>query len=212
MSWSSECSRSFASSRDHNILEHVLSAVFIDRDGVICHNRADYVKSWDEFVFLPGVLAALARLAATDLVVVVITNQSAINRGQVAMRTVDDIHRRMVAAVEAAGGRVDAVYTCPHRPDEDCSCRKPRPGLLRQAAAELGLDLARSFLIGDSWEDIQAALAAGCRPYLVLTGRGQAQRAQAEHEAAGRFEVVHDLVQAVDAILASDEGRRMKDG
>jgi len=190
----------------------MLRAVFIDRDGVICHNRADYVKNWEEFTFLPGVLTALARLAASDLVVVVVTNQSAINRGQVAGAVVDDIHRRMVAAVEAAGGRVDAVYICPHRPDEDCPCRKPRPGLLQQAAVELGLDLTRSFVIGDAWEDIQAALAAGCQPYLVLTGRGQAQRGRAEREAAGRFEVVRDLAQAVEAILATDAGRRAQDG
>jgi D-glycero-D-manno-heptose 1,7-bisphosphate phosphatase len=179
----------------------MLPAIFIDRDGVICHNRADYVKRWDEFVFLPGALEALARLARSPFVIVIITNQSGINRGKVTLEAVEDIHRRMLRAIEQAGGRVDAIYLCPHRPDEGCTCRKPLPGLLHRAAAELGLDLAQSFLIGDALEDIQAACAAGCQPYLVLTGRGQAHRAQAEHALPGRFRVVRDLGEAVEAIL-----------
>ncbi len=179
----------------------MLSAIFIDRDGVICHNRADYVKRWDEFVFLPGALEALARLAKSHFAVVIVTNQSAINRGKVTLEAVEDIHRRMLQAIEAAGGRVDAIYLCPHRPDEGCACRKPLPGLLHRAAADLGLDLTQSYLIGDALEDIQAALAAGCLPYLVLTGRGQAHRAQAERALPGRFKVVRDLGEAVEAIL-----------
>lgn len=176
-------------------------AIFIDRDGVICHNRADYVKRWDEFAFLPGALEALARLASSDFALVIVTNQSGIGRGRVTLEAVEDIHRRMLRAIEQAGGRVDAIYLCPHRPDEGCTCRKPLPGLLHRAAAELGLDLSQSYLIGDALEDIQAACAAGCRPYLVLTGRGQAHRAQAERALPGRFRVVRDLGEAVEAIL-----------
>lgn len=182
----------------------MLPAVFIDRDGVICYNRADYVKRWAEFAFLPGALDALARLAKSGFAIVVVTNQSAINRGRVALETVEEIHQRMAAAIEEAGGRIDAIYLCPHRPDEGCTCRKPLPGLLQRAASELGLDLSRSFLIGDALEDVQAALAAGCRPYLVLTGRGHSHRAVAERESAasgGRLEVVRDLGEAVGAIL-----------
>ncbi|RLC65703.1 MAG: hypothetical protein DRI48_06440 [Chloroflexi bacterium] len=103
-------------------------AVFIDRDGVICRNRNDHVKSWREFVFIPGALEAMARLASLDLHIVIITNQAAINRGLISTAVVEDIHARMVRAIEAAGGRVDQVVYCPHRPDENCSCRKPRPG------------------------------------------------------------------------------------
>jgi D-glycero-D-manno-heptose 1,7-bisphosphate phosphatase len=178
-------------------------AIFIDRDGVICYNRADYVKRWAEFAFLPSALDALARVAKSEYAVVVITNQSGINRGRVLPETVEDIHRRMVAAIEEAGGRIDAVYICPHRPDEGCDCRKPLPGMLRRAAEELGLDLDRSFLVGDALEDVQAGLAAGVRPYLVLTGRGQVHRALVEREAKGYAEIARDLSAAVDAILSS---------
>lgn len=150
-------------------------AVFIDRDGVICRNRDDYVKSWGEFVFLPGALEALAQLARTDLYIVIVTNQSAINRGIVSAETVEDINTRMVLAIEAAGGRVDRVMYCPHRPDERCACRKPQAGMLLLAAKNLGVDLAHSYLIGDAETDMQAARAVGCRRYLVLTGRGRRQ-------------------------------------
>jgi D-glycero-D-manno-heptose 1,7-bisphosphate phosphatase len=150
-------------------------AIFLDRDGVINHNRADHVKSWPEFEFLPGSLLALRRLARLDWPVVVVTNQAMIGRGQASRDSVDDIHARMLTAVLRAGGRIDAVMLCPHRPDEDCACRKPRPGLLLDAADALGLDLARSFMVGDAASDVMAALNAGCQPVLVKTGRGSAQ-------------------------------------
>jgi histidinol-phosphate phosphatase family protein len=130
------------------------SAVFLDRDGVINANRSDYVKSWDEFAFLPGVFEALRRLREGSRTVVVVSNQSAIGRGIAAPAVVDAIHRRMRAEVAEHGGRIDAVFYCPHRPDEGCECRKPRPGLLRRAARELGLDLARSYLVGDAVSDV----------------------------------------------------------
>ncbi len=154
---------------------HTRRAVFVDRDGVICRNRSDYVKSWEEFVFLPGALEALTELARTDLYIVIVTNQSAINRGIVSAETVEEINSRMVLAIEAAGGRVDRVMYCPHRPDEHCACRKPQPGMLVMAAEDLGLDLAHSYLIGDAETDMQAGRAVGCRRYLVLTGRGRRQ-------------------------------------
>jgi len=118
-------------------------AVFLDRDGVINHNRSDYVKSWKEFVFLPGALEAIARLAASAYAIVVVTNQSAIGRGIIPVEAVDDIHRRMVRRVQSAGGRIDAVSLCPHRPDEGCLCRKPAPGMLWEAAGQLSIDLFR---------------------------------------------------------------------
>jgi len=182
----------------------VRRAVFIDRDGVICRNRRDHVKSWDEFVFLPGTRAALARLAESDLAVVIITNQAVINRGIVSVNTVEDIHRRMTQAIQAAGGRVDRVYYCPHRPDEQCGCRKPQPGMLFQAAKELGLDLERSYLIGDAWSDMLAGQAVGCRCYMVLTGRGRRQFLSCLRKGQNGFRLARNLQDAVHMILAEE--------
>jgi D-glycero-D-manno-heptose 1,7-bisphosphate phosphatase len=148
------------------------AAVFLDRDGVINRDRPDYVRSWDEFEFLPGVLEAFRILASRPLKIVVVSNQSCIGRGLVGRETVEEIHARMMEAVRKGGGRIDAVYYCPHRPDEDCPCRKPRPGLILRAARELDIDLAASWLIGDDLKDLDAAEAAGVRPVLVRTGHG----------------------------------------
>jgi D-glycero-D-manno-heptose 1,7-bisphosphate phosphatase len=177
-------------------------AIFLDRDGVINRNRPDHVKAWDEFEFLPGVLEALARLAGVGLPVLVISNQGAIGRGLTTQAAVDEINRRMAAEIRAAGGRIDDVLCCPHRPEDGCACRKPRPGLLLQAAERWDLDLAASVLVGDAETDILAAQRAGCRPLLVLTGRGAEQLAVLR--AAGRdgFLVAGDLPAAVDWISA----------
>jgi len=176
-------------------------AIFIDRDGVICHNQDDHVKSWKEFVFLPGVLEALARLARLDLYIIVTTNQAIINRHMVPVEVVEDIHAHMVRAIEAAGGRIDRVMYCPHRPDEHCVCRKPQPGLLLMAAEELRLDLSSSYLIGDAETDMQAARAVACHRYLVLTGRGQRQLIRCWLHGERGFTVVRNLGAAVNAIL-----------
>lgn len=179
-------------------------AVFIDRDGVICRNRRDHVKSWNEFVFLPGARAALAQLAETDLVVVVITNQAAINRGIVSVSAVEDIHRRMIQAIQVAGGRVDGVFYCPHRPDEQCGCRKPQPGMLLQAARELDIDLEHSYLIGDAWSDMLAGQGVGCQCYMVLTGRGRRQFLSCLPKGHNGFHLVRNLQGAVRMILARE--------
>ena len=178
-------------------------AVFLDRDGVINANRPDHVKTWDEFEFLPGALPALARLKGLGWPVVVISNQAAIGRGQVSQGVVEDIHARMVARIQEAGGRVDRVFYCPHRPEERCGCRKPQPGLLLQAAQEMDLDLHGSFLIGDAESDIQAALAVGCRPVLVKTGRGLAHLGAIQSSYAGQFHLAENLAAAVDWIISA---------
>jgi D-glycero-D-manno-heptose 1,7-bisphosphate phosphatase len=181
------------------------AAVFLDRDGVINENRDDYVKCWDEVHFLPGVFAALARLARAPFRIVLVTNQSPIGRGILTRQEVEAINRRLVAEVSVHGGRVDGVYTCPHHPDEGCDCRKPRPGLLLQAARDLDLDLSRSYLVGDAASDVEAALAAGCSPIFVLTGRGQGQQSLLDRQRHARVPVVQGLEEAIDFILA---GRR----
>ena len=177
------------------------SAVFVDRDGVINENRPDYVKSWEEFVFLPNVFEPLRQLAQNGLLIIVITNQSAINRGLVSPETVETIHSRMCEVVSGKGGRVDAVLACPHRPDENCTCRKPRPGLLFQAMERFGLDLSRSYLIGDALCDIAAALAVGCCPILVLTGLGRQESVRLKAHGYDGYRVATDLKEAVEWIL-----------
>jgi len=185
-------------------------AVFVDRDGVICRNRDDYVKSWDEFVFLRGALKALSRLAQLELVIIVVTNQSIVNRRMVPVDVVGDIHTRMVRVVEAAGGRIDRVMYCPHRPDEGCTCRKPEPGLLMAAAEEFGLDLSQSYLIGDAETDMLAGRAVGCHRYLVLTGRGRRQLIRCWLHGERGFTVVPNLGTAVNTIVRR-EGSREED-
>ena len=178
-------------------------AVFLDRDGVINENRADHVKNWSEFKFLPGAIEAVARFTRAGVRVFVITNQAIINRGLATTDVVDLLNRRMVQELERHGGHVHAVAYCPHRPDEQCGCRKPQPGLLIDLASRYGVDLRRSVIIGDALSDLEAGRAAGCRTLLVLSGRGRDQLAQALALGLGPFEVAADLSDAAELLLAA---------
>lgn len=143
--------------------------VFLDRDGVLVRDRPDYVKGWAEVEIVPGAFAALARLRSAGARIFVATNQSAVGRGIVRRETVDDIHERLARIAEAHGAPIDGFLVCPHRPDEGCACRKPKPGLLLQAQRECGFDLSTAYMVGDQASDALAALAAGCTP--ILLGR-----------------------------------------
>lgn len=176
-------------------------AIFLDRDGVINRNRPDHVKSWPEFEFLPGALEALRNLARLGWPIVVISNQGVIGRGLVSCDTVDMINAQMIDEVRCAGGRIDAVFHCPHRPGENCSCRKPRPGLLLYAAHHLRLDLSCSFMVGDAETDVFAAQAVGCRPVLVKTGRGTGHMALLRQESVMGYYLAEDLADAASWIL-----------
>lgn len=148
-------------------------AIFFDRDGVL--NRlipGGYVLAWDDFVWLPGAKEAIRQASAAGWLCAVLTNQSCIGRGLVTAARVREIHERMAAEIGAAGGRLSGVFVCPHHPEERCECRKPRPGLLLTAASALGLDLASSWLIGDSAADLEAATHVGVSTVLVRTGAG----------------------------------------
>ncbi len=182
-----------------------MRAIFLDRDGVICENRPDHVKNWSEFKFLPGVKNSLVKLSSLGLPIVVVTNQAVIGRGLASAEKVEEIHRLMVAEVTAAGGRIDRVYYCPHLPEEGCDCRKPKTGLLLQAAAEMGLDLNQSYLVGDAATDILAGQQVGCRTFLVLTGRGVEQLVPALHATAGHyFTVVRNLLEVADHLYRAE--------
>lgn len=139
--------------------------VILDRDGVLNSRmgKGEYVRSWSEWTWLPTVREGLARLAAAGVRTIVVTNQAGIARGAMSAADLEDIHRRMREEAEQAGGRIDAIYHCPHGWDEGCSCRKPKPGMLFQAQRDFHLDLSRTWFIGDDTRDAEAATAAGCR-------------------------------------------------
>jgi D-glycero-D-manno-heptose 1,7-bisphosphate phosphatase len=179
-------------------------AVFLDRDGVINENRPDYVKSLEEFVVLPGVLQALCLLSNTEMSVIVVSNQSAINRGLVNTETVEEINRHMIDLAQSVGGRIDAVFYCPHRPEEGCDCRKPRPGLLMEATRQLGIHLPGSYMVGDTLSDVQAALRVGAQPLMVLTGRGRKQAALLIEQGLEKVPVFKDLREAAWWILKQE--------
>jgi D-glycero-D-manno-heptose 1,7-bisphosphate phosphatase len=145
-------------------------AVFLDRDGVLNRKQppAQYVRSWEEFEWLPGALEALRLLREANYRIIVVTNQAGIARGMMTEADLLDIHRRMAADVRRTGGRLDAVYYCPHHWDEGCSCRKPKPGMLYEAQHTFNLNLSRTPFIGDDERDAQAAADAGC-PWLPVT-------------------------------------------
>lgn len=180
--------------------------VFLDRDGVINENRTDHVKSWDEFVFLPGALEALRVLHETGWRVVVITNQAIVNREIITRSALDEMHSRMTRIVELHGGAIEAVLACPHRPDENCECRKPRPGLLLQAAARYRLPLDQCYLVGDALTDVMAGNTVGARCLLVLTGRG-AHQFRDNRQACGPYGVAPDLKAAVQRLVRLEHER-----
>lgn len=182
-----------------------MKTIFLDRDGVICYNRPDHVKSWAEFRFLPGALEALTALSQAGCRIVVVTNQAGISRGLMTVEQVDEIHCRMSNAVAAAGGRVDRVLYCPHRPEEGCACRKPQPGLLWAAAREYPVEWDQAYLVGDHWTDVQAGLSAGCRTFLVLTGRGRRAAVAAEIRQQRGYLVSRSLNHTVKHILSDRE-------
>lgn len=178
-------------------------ALFLDRDGVLIENRADYVRSLDQVIFIPGAAEALARFQRErpEWRVIIVSNQAGIGRGLIAPETVEAINQIVLRHVAATGGRIDAVYVCPHHADAGCECRKPKPGMLLQAAREWEIDLSASAFVGDSATDVQAARAAGVRPIFVQTGL--AERLPHEQAAAQLYHAsVHaSLVEAMAQIL-----------
>lgn len=146
--------------------------VLLDRDGVINEDSDRFIKSPDEWRPIPGSLEAIALLNAHGFKVVVVTNQSGIARGLLDLAMLDKIHQKMRQLLADQGGRIEAIYFCPHGPDSDCACRKPKPGLLKQFAADFAADLAKTVVIGDSLRDLEAGEAVGAQAILVKTGKG----------------------------------------
>lgn len=154
-----------------------MKLIILDRDGVINHDSDLYIKSPDEWKPIPGSLDAIARLTQWGYRVIVATNQSGIGRGLFEMDTLNAIHDKMIKAVAQVGGRIDAVFFCPHTNADKCNCRKPKPGMLEEIATRYNAELEGVPAIGDSLRDLQAAEAVGAQPMLVLTGKGKKTQA-----------------------------------
>jgi len=179
-----------------------LKLIVLDRDGVINHDSDQFIKSPDEWRPIPGSLEAIARLNQAGYRVVVATNQSGVGRGLFGMTTLTEIHEKMFKALNLVGGRIDAVFYCPHAADSHCDCRKPKPGMLHQIGLRFGVSMDDVPAIGDGLRDLQAAQAAGARPILVLTGKGE-KTLSAGDLPPGTI-VFPDLAFAVTALLAEE--------
>jgi histidinol-phosphate phosphatase family protein len=172
-------------------------AVFLDRDGTIARD-VPYCSRAEDFGILPRVPEAIRLLNQAGYKVVVITNQSGIARGYFSEATLSLIHRKMITTLEQDGAHIDAVYVCPHHPDEGCECRKPSPTLVTRAAADIGISLSGSYMIGDDPKDVRAGRAAGCRTILLTpdpTQRGGDLQGVCDHAAPDLFEATRWLLE-----------------
>ncbi len=177
--------------------------VILDRDGVINQDSDNYIKSLDEFIFIPNSLAAITRLCQAGYRVVVATNQSGIARGYYDIATLDAMHTVLRRELEKLGGNIHDIAYCPHLPDDHCDCRKPKPGLYQTLAQRHHFALAGVPVIGDSLRDLQAAQQVSAKPILVRTGKGL--RTIAKGEGLEDIPIYDDLAAAVDALLAKEK-------
>ena len=183
------------------------TTVFLDRDGVINRDSPDYIKSRTEFHPLPGSIEAIVRLSRQGVRVIVITNQSAVNRGMISLAELRAIHSELRVGVSDRGGRIDDILFCPHHPEEHCDCRKPKPGMILEACKRHGIDAAQCVMVGDSAKDILAGRAAGCAAaVLVRTGNAEnALRTLAENDHRPD-RILADLAATADWILERNHG------
>lgn len=180
-----------------------MKLVILDRDGTINVDSDEFIKTPDEWQPLPGALEAIARLNHAGWRVAVASNQSGLGRGLFDVVSLNAIHAKMHKAAAALGGRIDAVFYCPHSPDEGCQCRKPLPGLFEQIGERFGVDLKSVHAVGDSPRDLQAGVAVGCQPHLVLTGKAESLRGQPLPDTYPAGTIVHqDLSAFADWLIA----------
>jgi D-glycero-D-manno-heptose 1,7-bisphosphate phosphatase len=176
-----------------------MNLIILDRDGVINYDSNHFIKSPEEWKPIPGSLEAIARLCQADYRVVVATNQSGIGRGLFDMHMLNSIHDKMHKALMLAGGRIDAIFYCPHTAEDDCHCRKPKTGMLEDIATRYNADLKGVFAVGDSLRDLVAAAKVGAQPILVLTGKGN--KTLAEGGLPEGTQVYPDLAAAVAKLV-----------
>jgi len=177
--------------------------IILDRDGVINYDSDKYVKSPDEWLPIPGSLEAIAQLNRHGFRVLIATNQSGIARGYYDIAVLDCIHEKLANELASVGGYVEEIFFCPHHPDDQCICRKPKPGLLQQIQKKYGLTMSETFFIGDSFVDVQAAQSVGCKPILVLTSNGQA--ALEKYPELGEIPYFANLAKAVNYVLSAQK-------
>ncbi len=177
--------------------------IILDRDGVINEDSDAYIKSPEEWIPIPGSLEAIARLNRADYRVVVATNQSGLARGLFDLDTLTRIHEKMHRALADVGGSIDAIFFCPHGPEDKCACRKPNAGLFHDIARRMGVSLQDVPAIGDSLRDLQAAESVGAQPILVLTGKGAHTLMHLDSESC--IPVYVDLAATIDILLASED-------
>jgi D-glycero-D-manno-heptose 1,7-bisphosphate phosphatase len=184
-----------------------MKLLILDRDGTLNRRRDDHVASPEEWEALPGALEAVARLNQEGWKVVLATNQSGIGRGLFDMAALNAIHAKMHRQLAAVGGRVEAIFFCPHAPEDGCDCRKPRPGLFRQIGQRFGVPLAGVHAAGNALRHAQAAQAAGCQAHWLLTGHSEPWRTQPQRaaELAPGVRLHDDLAAFVDWLLAQGE-------
>ena len=176
-----------------------MKLVILDRDGVINEDSDSYIKGPDEWRPIPGSLEAIARLNHAGYHVILATNQSGVGRGLFEVSTLNAIHDKMHRALAQIGGRIDAIFFCPHAQEANCACRKPKAGLLEEIARRFNVDLKGVPIVGDALRDLQAAAVVGAAPVLVLTGKGRKTQA-AGHLPEGT-QIYHDLADAVRSVV-----------
>lgn len=147
--------------------------IVLDRDGVINYDSDNYIKTVDEWIPLPGSMEAIGKLTQAGYKIAVATNQSGISRGYFSVETLNAMHDKMIKLANEHGGKFDFIAYCPHGPDDSCDCRKPLPGLIHQIENTLGLSVKDCYMVGDSLRDLEAGVAAGMKPVLVKTGKGE---------------------------------------
>jgi D-glycero-D-manno-heptose 1,7-bisphosphate phosphatase len=180
-----------------------MKLIVLDRDGVINEDSDAFIKSPEEWHLLPGSAEAIARLTHARYQVVVATNQSGVARGYFDLGVLNRIHEKMQREVGVAGGRIDAIFFCPHGPDDGCECRKPKPGMFRDIEKRLQIKLSGVPAVGDSLRDLQAAQAVGARAMLVRTGKGlKTEKQLVAAPLAEAVDVFDDLAAVVDALLS----------
>lgn len=177
-----------------------MKLVILDRDGVINQDSEQFIKTPDEWKPIPGSLEAIARLNHTGYRVVVASNQSGLGRGLFDMATLNAINEKMYKALAQTGGRIDALFYCPHAAEASCACRKPKPGMFEDIARRFNTSLLEVMSVGDSLRDMQAAATAGALPILVLTGKGK--KTQSAGGLPANTRVYDDLANAVRAVIA----------
>jgi D-glycero-D-manno-heptose 1,7-bisphosphate phosphatase len=176
--------------------------VILDRDGVINEDSDDYIKSVDEWIPLPGAIDAIAKLSNAGFDVVVATNQSGLGRGLFTLDDLEAMHQKLVGLVEERGGRIAGIFYCPHRPEDECDCRKPKPGMIDAIRDVMGEDVSGCPIVGDSLRDLQAGVARGCKPILVQTGKGAQTLTKLSGDPISSLTVVvADLAAAADHII-----------